>query len=296
MIKLLIVIVFTQVVSFVSVAIASDIEVGLIRASQLGNLDAQKELATRYLDRKIEGNEVNKLKTFRWVRRLADEGDSSAQMLTASMYYAGIGVTQNEEEAVNWTKISADAGNVDAQLVMSYLYRSGDAGFEKSKRLAIEWALKAAEQGHPGAQRVLGGLYDSTTIGEPPVRDLEQSVKWNIAGYESYKSLAETGDMNAQWALAEIYFNGIEGTMINFDRVRAFEWYMKAAEQGHIGAQMAVATSYRNGGLEREKGYGVEKDEAKAVEWYKKAAELGAESAIYVLKNTYDIDISVAEE
>jgi len=58
------------------------------------------------------------------------------------------------------------------------------------------------------------------------------------------KLVAELGDMNAQYNLADLYYRG-EG--MPQDYAGAFKWYKKAAEQGHPGAQYGLGFMYYRG-------------------------------------------------
>lgn len=285
---------FVVFLSNLSHAETSINEAELIDDAEQGSVEARIELANHYLNEELSGTRVSRLKAFRWVKGLAEEGDVSSQILLANLFYYGVGTSSDEQMTVEWYSKAATSGNVEAQAVLANMYYWGATGIESSKSKALEWGLKAAEQGNAGAQRLLGRIYDSTSVSGPG-RDVEKSIKWNVAGYESYKKLAEAGDIDAQLNLADIYFYGIEGFMQNFDRVKAFQWHLKAAEQGNIVAQIAVADAYRKGGIERPRGNGVEKDEAKAIEWYQKAAEQGSEEAQKTLKNTYSIEIETTE-
>ena len=95
--------------------------------------------------------------------------------------------------------------------------------------------------------------------------------------FDELKPLAEQGDAEAQFKLAQCYD---EGRTVEKDFTKVVEWYTKAAEQGNVGAQNNLGRCY-------EKGKGVEKDPKKAIEWYTKAAEQGALGAQYNLGACY---------
>ena len=95
--------------------------------------------------------------------------------------------------------------------------------------------------------------------------------------FDELKPLAEQGDAEAQFKLAQCYD---EGRTVEKDFTKVVEWYTKAAEQGNVGAQNNLGRCY-------EKGKGVEKDQKRAIEWYTKAAEQGALGAQYNLGACY---------
>ena len=82
---------------------------------------------------------------------------------------------------------------------------------------------------------------------------------------KEHEKSAEQGGLEAQYNLAEEYYNG-------WDRVKdyheAFKWFQEAANQGYAPAQYALGLMYR-------KGQGVRQDDTKAVMWYQKAASQG---------------------
>lgn len=107
-------------------------------------------------------------------------------------------------------------------------------------------------------KRGLNGLTD-----EEIALLFDYDVKKRIQFLETF-SKAEQGDAEAQFQLAEIYYN--DKDLEKEDE--AIELYIKAAEQGHIKAQATLGHLYQS-------GYVVEKDYGKALCWYTKAAEQG---------------------
>jgi TPR repeat protein len=105
------------------------------------------------------------------------------------------------------------------------------------------------------------------------------------AAVKAVYEAAERGDAEAQFALANIYYNG-EG--ITQDYEQAAIWTSTAAEQGHIGAQYHY-------GLLLENGEGVERNFKEAVEWWKRAAAQGYVDAQYKLGATFALERGVAE-
>jgi TPR repeat protein len=84
---------------------------------------------------------------------------------------------------------------------------------------------------------------------------------------------AESGDPEAQFALARLILNGSDRAL---SHEKAFGWVRKAASQGLIKAQALLGSMYF-------RGVGTPQDFPKAVSWYLKAAEQGdPESAFHV--------------
>jgi len=79
------------------------------------------------------------------------------------------------------------------------------------------------------------------------------------------RPLAEQGNVDAQFALGDMYFRG-QG--VPQDDAQARDWYLKAAEQGDFAAQYSVGVMYAQ-------GHGVPQDYGEAVRWYRLAVDQG---------------------
>jgi TPR repeat protein len=78
----------------------------------------------------------------------------------------------------------------------------------------------------------------------------------------AWKPLAEKGDRAAQYAVADLYFNG-KG--VPQDQVEGLKWLRISANQGNPVASLDLGEMYFN-------GVGVEKDPVKAAMWMTLAA------------------------
>ncbi|MDR0822319.1 MAG: sel1 repeat family protein [Endomicrobium sp.] len=59
---------------------------------------------------------------FKWLRKLAKQGNVGAQIILGKMYENGIGVKCDEAEAIKWYKESAKQGNVESQKKLKNIY------------------------------------------------------------------------------------------------------------------------------------------------------------------------------
>ena len=96
--------------------------------------------------------------TFRETLPLAQEGNASAQYNIGTMYYEGLGVDENFDEALIWFQRSADQGYARAQSRLGFLYAYGNK-VPQDYALAVKWFQRAADHGHAKAQYNLGTLY-----------------------------------------------------------------------------------------------------------------------------------------
>ena len=101
-------------------------------------------------------------------------------------------------------------------------------------------------------------------------QDFDKGLKAHDAGdYDAaareWEPLAEQGNVEAQYNLGLMYYNG-QGLTQN--SAEAVKWYRLAAEQAHAYARLNLGAMYRN-------GQGVPEDFVKAAKWYRLAAEQG---------------------
>ena len=101
-------------------------------------------------------------------------------------------------------------------------------------------------------------------------QDFDKGLKAHDAGdyntaVREWRPLAEQGNVEAQYNLGFLYYNG-QGLTQN--SAEALKWYRLAAEQAHGDAQLNLGAMYRN-------GQGVPEDFVKAAKWYRLAAEQG---------------------
>ena len=89
---------------------------------------------------------------------LAEQGNASVQFNLGVMYEDGLGVKQDDFEAVKWYRQAAEQGYEKAQFNLGNMYHYG-RGVKQDDAEAVKWYRKAAEQGHAKAQFILGGLY-----------------------------------------------------------------------------------------------------------------------------------------
>ena len=85
------------------------------------------------------------------------------------------------------------------------------------------------------------------------------------AAHRVWRGLAETGDAEAQSALAGLYMAGFG---VRWNSVEGARWYARAARQGHTIAQLNLGDFYA-------RGVGVKRDLGKAYLWLSLAAAKG---------------------
>ena len=81
------------------------------------------------------------------LRASAEAGDAEAQFILGGMYVTGVGVPQDDVEAVAWYRRAAEQGDARAQYNLGGMYREG-RGVPQDDVEAVAWYRRAAEQGH----------------------------------------------------------------------------------------------------------------------------------------------------
>jgi TPR repeat protein len=199
----------------------------------------------------------------------AEQGDAAAQYGLGRLYFFGLGVQPDFEQAVFWLRKAADQNNHYAERRLGFAYSLGhddvapdpeqaDIWYQK----AISGFAKAAEGGDVMAQYLLGGMYSEGKGTKP---DAVKANFWFQKAMANFREAAEQGKPSAQYWLGEMYFNG-EGVSREVDQ--AIIWFSKAAEQGDFEAQFQLGKIYTYAQYDR-------RDSDLAIKWLTKAAEQG---------------------
>ena len=220
------------------------------------------------------GVKKNEPEAVRWLTKAAEQGAELAPGLLKAI------IKKNQ------LLTAAEKGNAEAQFEVAAIYRYGQEldnfnyghAVKQDKAEAVRWYTKAAEQGHAEAQLFLGAMYDN---GEGVTENTAEAIRWfnkaaeqsdvsiqerakhylnEIAETAKYLTLAQQGDAEAQYNLAQIY--DLKGEI---KETEALKWYTKAAEQGHANATYHLAM----------KSLTSEYDSDKALHWITKMAEQG---------------------
>ena len=234
------------------------------------------------------------------LEKAAKNGDVEAQFTVGNAYLTGDGVKQNLKKATQWLFMAAQAGqadaiktlctyysdaleqiaaagNADAQFALANFYETGN-GVAQNQAKALELYGSAAAQGIAEAKPKVLGSYNAGIV-----------------------TLANAGDADAQFALANFYETG-NGVAQN--QAKALELYGSAAAQGIAEAKPKVLGSYNAGivtladagdidAATQVADYlfngtgGATKDEAAAANYYAKAYMAGNKSAGTKLTTMY---------
>ena len=105
---------------------------------------------------------------------MAEQGDANVQFNLGVMYEDGLGVKQDDFEAVKWYRKAAEQGYADAQANLGSAYSAG-RGVRQDYIEAVKWFKKAAENGSADGQFKLGLVY---LIGQSIQKDRTLAKEW----------------------------------------------------------------------------------------------------------------------
>ncbi len=159
---------------------------------------------------------------FTGFKKLAEQGNASAQYNLGLMYDQGQGVPKDEQQAVVWFRKAAEQGDAHAQHNLGVMYATG-RGVSKDEKQAVVWYRKAAEKGDAGAQFLLATMYGN---GQGVPKDEQQAVVW-------LRKAAEQGNAGAQGMLGMFYYFG---EVVPKDEQMAYFWSLLASAQGNQDA------------------------------------------------------------
>ena len=83
--------------------------------------------------------------------RCAEQGHAGAQSALGFKYARGVGVPEDDVEAVCWYRLAAEQGHAEAQWLLGSMYGNGDGVLEDAV-FAHMWFNLSATQGHGSAQ------------------------------------------------------------------------------------------------------------------------------------------------
>lgn len=219
----------------------------------------------------------------RELKPLAEKGDPTAQFNLGSLYYQGLGVSQDYAEAMRWMRRAAEQGHSFAQTTLGTIYAEGRQGVvEKNYPQALMWYIFASAQGDEDATALRDNLMVKMTPGEiRQAQKLAREFKPQDVYARSFRAAqsgADRGEVDAQFNLGIMFYMG-QGVPVDY--LAALHWFKQAAKQGHALAQY-------NAGYMYEKGEGTPQDYEEAVKYYRQAAEGGNRLAQYTLGSMYE--------
>ena len=159
---------------------------------------------------------------------LAQSGNAEAQYYLGYMYFDGVGVPKDDNQAVMLMRKSADQHFSLGYRGLAWAYENG-RGVQKNAPLAIELYDKAIAAGDFTSMSNKGVVL---LYGKGVAKDEKAGAKW-------IKKAAELGNAAGQFTFGALYRDG-DG--VKQDYKLALHWFHKAAEQGDAEAQYSIGT------------------------------------------------------
>ena len=114
------------------------------------------------------------------MRPLAEKGHAAAQYQVALMHKMGLGASKGEKEARKWSRLAAKQGNTQAQLLLGSLYYAKEGSESPELVKAYMWYEVAAAQGNPEAQKEVATIGKEVT----PQQLADAQAKCKASNYE----------------------------------------------------------------------------------------------------------------
>ena len=116
------------------------------------------------------------------------------------------------------------------------------------------------------------------------------SQQYQIGNYkqafEQFEKLSKSGDVRAQFDLAQMYNQGI-GITANAEM--GWKWLLQSAKGGNPSAMLEMGMRY-------ESGVGAEQNFIMALDWYRKASAAGNEVASFNIATMYILGAGVPKD
>jgi len=217
--------------------------------------DSRLILDSTYSDEGEDQEEQFISEELKKLKRAAEQGDVSAQLMIGNILREGKGVAKDEAEAFKWFTYAAnESDNPEAQYNVGLMYLGGN-GVERDVEEAYRWLKKSASKGSSDAQLTIGNLLYEGKI-------LDQDTKTAV---KLFRLAAKQNNIHAQMIMGEMYLQ-------EQNDKKAVKWIKMAAELENPDAQFMLAKMYA-------KGKGITQDYAEAIRWFKRAAAQGHHEA-----------------
>lgn len=237
----------------------------LRKAAELGDDDAQVELATMYM----YGNDKpyvaqNTREALNLYYKAAEQNNGEALLQIGCMTRDGLDgyINRDPQKGYEYIKAAAQTGLPRAWFEYGYINLKG-WGCEPNVNEAARYISAAAEREVPNAYKLMGDLY---LYGLGVEASDSDAASW-------YQKAVDSGYGNAYSQLAWHYLSG-RGVPQN--EVKAYQLYKEAGEAGYPEGNAGLGMCYEN-------GYGVTKNMSSAVKYYQMAADKGNNYSQYRL-------------
>lgn len=210
-------------------------------------------------------------------RKAAKKGSTDAMAELGDMYYYGIGVDENNDEAFKWYTQAAKHNNEKGIRQLANCYQCG-YGTERNLNEAIRLLTILGNKGNVDAMRSLAYIYRSSmkefsAPSDTVSYDEDFEAAFPEESFMWMRKAADAGDYDSMLEVGSCYEKGF-GVKQSYDE--AVRWYEQVAQTGNIDAYQKIADLYFNRG-----------QEDKTEEWLKRSYEVDERMAQYLLAGLY---------
>lgn len=237
----------------------------LNKAASMGHLEAREEIAIAMVfGDHLPQNLTAARETF---EDLAGKyGMARSQFYLGFMYSAGLSVKSSQAKALTYMTFSALGSNNLAQMALGYRYWLG-INVESNCEIALNYYRKiAASVAAKVSSNSVGTIIHRIRLYDEEEKIVGQSqVMLDDDLVQYYQLLADRGDIQAQYGLGLLHYQGARGLNMQYDR--ALHYFSRAADAGNNYAMAYLGKLYLEGGPY------VKQDNATALRYFKMAAE-----------------------
>ncbi|XAH21708.1 tetratricopeptide repeat protein [Xylophilus sp. GW821-FHT01B05] len=128
------------------------------RTAQIDNLNQQAAADTQLAQAETQVRQSRSPQALDTIRNFADQGNTRAMVLLASLHRSGAGLPKDHGLEMEWLRKAANEGSALAMVNLGYVYEKG-LGEPQNYEQAADWYGKAARQGDGAGLLCLGALH-----------------------------------------------------------------------------------------------------------------------------------------
>lgn len=237
----------------------------LTKASNKGHLEAKEEIAIAMLFGDYLQRNVTAAKEI-FEDLSSKYGMPRSQFYLGFLYASGLSVKSNQGKALTYFTFSALGSNHLSQMALGYRYWLG-INVESNCEIALNYYKKIATSvASKISSNSVGTIVHRIRLYDEEEKIVGQSqVMLDDDLVQYYQLLADRGDIQAQYGLGLLHYQGARGLNMQYDK--ALHYFSRAADAGNNYAMAYLGKLYLEGGPY------VKQDNATALRYFKMAAD-----------------------
>ncbi|VAW80618.1 hypothetical protein MNBD_GAMMA12-825 [hydrothermal vent metagenome] len=147
---------------------------------------------------------------------------------------------------MNYQSVFRNTRNLLSLLLCSIILSSSAAAVGFNDRIDLSFFDEPQSKTIPKSVSI-----STNTVKQTRTTNLQQAVQAYTNGhyskaYKIFNTLAQHGNINAQYSLGTMYFKGLG---VDKNMIQAFKWHTRAARNGHTNAQLWLHTQLKKKSL-----------------------------------------------